>query len=95
MRRGRIIGSAAVLKTAVRKDMQVRVLSPPPFLFNNLPRVIRSPFLPRSELARSWRASGVRSQSRKGPFITELTVVRVRPWGRARVTRSCFVSVYV
>ena len=29
-RRGRIIGSAAVLKTAVRKDMQVRVLSPPP-----------------------------------------------------------------
>ena len=24
-------GSAAVLKTAVRKDMQVRVLSPPPF----------------------------------------------------------------
>src|SRR5229473_3419779 len=28
-------GSAAVLKTAVRKDMQVRVLSPPPFLFNN------------------------------------------------------------
>lgn len=28
-------GSAAVLKTAVRKDMQVRVLSPPPFLFLN------------------------------------------------------------
>jgi len=26
-------GIAAVLKTAVRKDMQVRVLSPPPFLF--------------------------------------------------------------
>src|SRR6266852_2430530 len=26
-------GSAAVLKTAVRKDMQVRVLSPPPFDF--------------------------------------------------------------
>jgi hypothetical protein len=26
-------GSAAVLKTAVRKDMQVRVLSPPPFPF--------------------------------------------------------------
>ena len=25
-------GSAAVLKTAVRKDMQVRVLSPPPIL---------------------------------------------------------------
>ena len=31
-RRGRIIGSAAVLKTADRKVMQVRVLSPPPFL---------------------------------------------------------------
>ena len=27
-------GSAAVLKTADRKVMQVRVLSPPPFLFN-------------------------------------------------------------
>ncbi len=33
LRRGRIIGSAAVLKTAVRKGMQVRVLSSPPFLF--------------------------------------------------------------
>ena len=31
-------GSAAVLKTAGRKAMQVRVLSPPPFLFNRLPR---------------------------------------------------------
>ena len=41
-RRGRIIGSAAVLKTAARKGMQVRVLSPPPFLFNDLPLVIRS-----------------------------------------------------
>src|SRR5215203_3295293 len=29
-------GSAAVLKTAGRKAMQVRVLSPPPFAFNNL-----------------------------------------------------------
>ena len=29
-------GSAAVLKTAGRKAMQVRVLSPPPFLFCNL-----------------------------------------------------------
>ena len=28
-------GSAAVLKTAGRKAMQVRVLSPPPFLFRN------------------------------------------------------------
>ena len=37
-------GSAAVLKTAVRKDMQVRVLSPPPFLsFNNLQLVEVSP----------------------------------------------------
>ena len=34
IRRGRIIGSAAVLKTAARKGLQVRVLSPPPFLFN-------------------------------------------------------------
>ncbi len=33
-------GSAAVLKTAGRKAMQVRVLSPPPFPFNNLPPVI-------------------------------------------------------
>src|SRR5215208_5669716 len=31
-------GSAAVLKTAGRKAMQVRVLSPPPFQINNLPR---------------------------------------------------------
>ena len=31
------------------------ILSPPPFLLNNLPRVIRShPFRPSSELARSW-----------------------------------------
>src|ERR1044072_1345664 len=30
-------GSAAVLKTAGRKAMQVRVLSPPPFASNNLP----------------------------------------------------------
>src|SRR5678815_3884958 len=30
-------GSAAVLKTAGRKAMQVRVLSPPPFQINNLP----------------------------------------------------------
>src|SRR5881628_2038149 len=30
VRRGRIIGSAAVLKTAARKGLQVRVLSPPP-----------------------------------------------------------------
>src|SRR5215216_7136222 len=29
-------GSAAVLKTAGRKAMQVRVLSPPPFLFKEL-----------------------------------------------------------
>ena len=35
-------GSAAVLKTAVRKDMQVRVLSPPPILFNDLPAVTLS-----------------------------------------------------
>ena len=30
--RGSIIGNAAVLKTAARKGLQVRVLSPPPFL---------------------------------------------------------------
>ena len=35
-RRGRIIGSAAVLKTAARKGLQVRVLSPPPINFNHL-----------------------------------------------------------
>ena len=35
-------GSAAVLKTADRKVMQVRVLSPPPFSFNDLPQFIRS-----------------------------------------------------
>ena len=29
-RRGSIIGNAAVLKTAARKGLQVRVLSPPP-----------------------------------------------------------------
>src|SRR6267154_1140626 len=52
-------GSAAVLKTADRKVMQVRVLSPPPFLFNDLPLVIRShSFGPGSQLARFWRASG-------------------------------------
>ena len=32
-RRGSIIGNAAVLKTAARKGLQVRVLSPPPFSF--------------------------------------------------------------
>src|SRR5205807_6188012 len=42
IRRGSIIGNAAVLKTAARKGLQVRVLSPPPFLFNNLPRLMRS-----------------------------------------------------
>ena len=35
-------GSAAVLKTAVRKDMQVRVLSPPPFLHQPQKLVIQS-----------------------------------------------------
>jgi hypothetical protein len=35
-RRGSIIGNAAVLKTAARKGLQVRVLSPPPFLFLDL-----------------------------------------------------------
>ena len=33
-------GSAAVLKTAGRKAMQVRVLSPPPLLINNLPLLL-------------------------------------------------------
>src|SRR5882672_5446411 len=41
VRRGRIIGSAAVLKTAARKGMQVRVLSPPPLLFNVSNRIRR------------------------------------------------------
>jgi hypothetical protein len=59
LRRGRIIGSAAVLKTAGRKAMQVRVLSPPP-LFSTTYTIPRSPsFGPSSELARFWRASGV------------------------------------
>src|SRR5678815_5417335 len=56
-------GSAAVLKTAGRKAMQVRVLSPPPFLFKDLHLLIRSaPIRPRGELARSWRASRTKRQ---------------------------------
>ena len=52
-------GSAAVLKTAGRKAMQVRVLSPPPLSVNNLPWLIRSRSVrPSSKLARSWRAFG-------------------------------------
>ena len=35
-RRGSIIGNAAVLKTAARKGLQVRVLSPPPLLQTRL-----------------------------------------------------------
>src|SRR5215211_6685244 len=51
-------GSAAVLKTAGRKAMQVRVLSPPPFLFCKLPQFLRSHSVSTgSELVRSWRAS--------------------------------------
>ena len=34
IRRGSIIGNAAVLKTAARKGLQVRVLSPPPIRFS-------------------------------------------------------------
>jgi hypothetical protein len=39
-------GSAAVLKTAGRKAMQVRVLSPPPFLINKLPPFMSLPIAP-------------------------------------------------
>ena len=39
---------AAVLKTAGRKAMQVRLLSPPPFLFNHLP-LISSTLLRRTK----------------------------------------------
>ena len=52
-------GSAAVLKTAGRKAMQVRVLSPPPLLFKDLPQFIRPHSICTcSDLARSWRAFG-------------------------------------
>src|ERR1041384_3353171 len=67
-------GSAAVLKTAGRKAMQVRVLSPPPFTFNNLPRLTLSISIrPRSHLARSWRAPGRKGY---GCLFNELTAVR-------------------
>ena len=47
-------GSAAVLKTAGRKAMQVRVLSPPPFLFNSSQLVRYSHFFgPRVEPKRN------------------------------------------
>ena len=39
-------GSAAVLKTAGRKAMQVRVLSPPPSLFNDLHSYDHTPSVP-------------------------------------------------
>src|SRR6185436_8749607 len=56
-------GSAAVLKTAGRKAMQVRVLSPPPFCFKDLHSVIQSvPIRPGTELARSWRGSWTKRQ---------------------------------
>ena len=49
-------GSAAVLKTAGRKAMQVRVLSPPPFQFNNLHSLTFDQF-PSVPVA-SWRDLG-------------------------------------
>ena len=50
-------GSAAVLKTAGRKAMQVRVLSPPPFQFTNLPLLssyLQTPSVPVA----TWRDLG-------------------------------------
>ena len=72
-------GSAAVLKTAGRKAMQVRVLSPPPFLFNNLPRLINhAPSVPVA----TWRDFGALlipfglGRNCKGFLFRESTAVR-------------------
>ena len=72
-------GSAAVLKTAGRKAMQVRVLSPPPFLFNNLPlHINHDPSVPVA----TWRdfgaipvATGL-GRNGKGCLFRESTAVR-------------------
>ena len=78
-RRGRIIGSAAVLKTADRKVLQVRVLSPPPLHFNNLHASIDH--LPSVPVA-SWRDFGAlleppaTKRSGKGPPVRESTAIR-------------------
>lgn len=57
-------GSAAVLKTAGRKAMQVRVLSPPPLLSNNLTAVhsAQAPSIP------VWHMKSGSTELRSGKF---------------------------
>ena len=67
-------GSAAVLKTAGRKAMQVRVLSPPPFLFKDLHSLIdQFPSVPVA----TWRDLGaLLGRKGKGCLFRKSTAVR-------------------
>ena len=84
-------GIAAVLKTAARKGMQVRVLSPPPFLFNNLPQYKNlSTFRSSGHLARFWRAFGNRWSGTKRQRLLVQGINRGPKtlWHRVSVTSS-------
>lgn len=59
-RRGSIIGNAAVLKTAARKGLQVRVLSPPPCSFSS-----GAPFDARTESCHPFARDHALKEARK------------------------------
>src|SRR3972149_2754728 len=82
-------GSAAVLKAAGRKAMQVRVLSPPPFL-STTTATHKSPSVRyNSHLARFWRASDRRPRTKRQRSLIQRIDCRAEIlWHRVSVTRS-------